>query len=184
MKNSRKKDPGFTAKQHHKKRAHAFLPKRITVLCMIILLPGLASAVERYSIDFADSHIRGFRDSEATLYLKKSFKAQYPWLRLRDYNLRKVVLVAKSKYGRGRAALRVGQERGEQFRVAGFPRDFRNHRRYSFDTVHLYNPSCSSHGRWQIRLNGNFIVREVVVVLEKKRAPRYRDREFWYYFRW
>ncbi len=146
------------------------------LLLLTVLMTAMASG-ERYVLDFNDSHIRGYRGDAATIYLKKSLKAQYPWLQISDLELKKVVLVAKSKRGHGGAELRVGKWTTDTYEVGGEPWLFQDDRRYTYDKIRFRNPSRDSSGPWQIKLRGNFKVKKVVVVVKER---RHRD----YYGHW
>lgn len=136
-------------------------------LLMVFLLPGAAMAVqERFVLDFNDRHIRGHRGEPGTIFLKKSLKEQYPWVQVSDLELKKVVMVAKSKRGRGAAGLRVGKWATDMYEVGGKPRSFNHRGRSSFDRLRFLNLSHNSRGPWQLGLQGNFIVRKIVLVVE------------------
>jgi hypothetical protein len=139
----------------------------LAALLMIFLVPVNAMASrERFVLDFNDSHIRGHKGEPATLFLKKSLKQLYPRAKISNMDLRKVVLFAKSKKGKGGASLRVGDRATSMYQVNGNPRSFKNERRASFDKVKFHNPSNNSKGPWQVDLDGNFIVRKVVIEVE------------------
>lgn len=152
------------------------------VLLMVIVWPFSAQAArERFVLDFDDAHIRGHQGEPVTIFLRKAFHEQYPRVELRDMDLQKVVLVAKSKRGKGRAHLRVGEWRTDSYAVAGRPVDFRDGRKITFDRVRFHNPSHGSYGPWQIDLQGNFIVRKVVLELDNYRYHhRYYGRKHHY----
>lgn len=155
------------------------------LLSILILscIPALAMAAkERFVLDFNDSHIRGHKGEAATIFLKRSLKEQYPWVRVSDLELKKVVLVAKSKKGRGGAGLRVGKWVSDLSEVGGSPKSFHDNGKNSFDRVKIWNPSHSSRGPWQLGLRGNVVVREIVLVVDNhKRRDRYSrwDRNRW-----
>lgn len=163
------------------KQQNRGVPKKMAVAFLMLALMALGSpftvqaARERYVLDFNDVQIRGNRGEPATIFLRKAFREQYPRVELADMDLRKVVLVAKSKRGKGGAQLRVGEWLTENYAVAGRSVDFRDRRKITFDKVQFHNPSVSSHGPWQIDLRGNFIVRKVVLELENY---RWRDRYY------
>ncbi|MGB3210195.1 MAG: hypothetical protein WBB19_05775 [Desulforhopalus sp.] len=154
----------------------------VAVLLMIFLVPiNTMASRERFVLDFNDSHITGQRGEPATLFLKRSLKQQYPWVKISNIELRRAVLVAKSKVGRGNAQLRVGNRVTEMNRVDGHPSSFRDRKGYSFDRVNFWNPSRDSRGPWQVDLKGNFIVRKVVLEVENYSRPQqyrgfYRDK--------
>jgi hypothetical protein len=145
------------------------------VISLALPMAAMASR-ERYVIDFNDSHIRGYQGEAATIFLKKSLKAQYPWVRIADLELEKVVLMAKSKKGRGGAGLRVGNWTTDMYRVAGDPQRFHNSGKHTFDRVRFWNPSKNSKGPWQIELKGNFIVRKIVLVVNDHNQRNYYGR--------
>lgn len=145
----------------------------IIVFITLLIIPSIASAArERYVLDFGDTFIRSYHKEPATIFLKRTLKEQYPGVNIRDMDLRKVVVVAKTKMGLGGAELRVGRNRTHNQQVYGNPRDFNDHRRYTFDRVRFRNPSKSSRGPWQIDLRGNFIVRKIVLVVDEHRDYR------------
>jgi len=149
----------------------------LALALMIFLVPINAMASrDRYVVDFDDSNIRGHKGQAATIFLKKSFKDQYPWVDLSNVDIRKVVLVAKSKKGRGGAQLRVGNRVTDMYQVAGSPHSFRDDRRYTFDRIHFRNPSGNSRGPWQIDLIGNLIVRKVVLEVDDRTWRRPHKR--------
>ncbi len=152
-------------------------------ILMLSCIPAWAMASqERFVLDFNDSHIRGHKGEAVTISLKKSLKEQYPWVQVSDLKLKTVVLVAKSKQGRGGAGLRVGKWATDMCEVGGRPRSFHNNDRSSFDRVKFCNPSHGSRGPWQIGLRGNFIVRKVVLIVDNHRKRDHysrRDRNRW-----
>lgn len=146
-------------------------------ILMLFCIPAWAMASqERFVLDFNDSHIRSHKGEAATIFLKKSLKEQYPWVQISDLKLKKVVLVAKSKKGRGRAGLRVGKWATDMYEVDGSPRSFHNGDRYTFARVKFWNPSHGSRGPWQIGLRGNFIVRKVVLIVDNHRKRDHYSR--------
>jgi hypothetical protein len=149
----------------------------LAAVLMIFLVPiDVMASRERFVLDFADSQIRGNRGEAATIFLRRSLRNQYPWADLSTMDLRRVVLVAKSRRGRGGASLRVGNNATGLYQVAGAPRDFSDDHRYTFDRVRFRNPSTDSRGPWQIDLRGNFIVRKVVLELEDHTWNRHNKR--------
>lgn len=147
----------------------------LIMLLLLLLSPLQASAGkgraerERFVLDFGDSHFRG----NPTLFLKRELLNQYPRINIADYRLRRVVLVAKTKVGHGSAQLRVGPEVSPHYRVDGAPRDFHSYHPRSFDRVRIRNPFHDSWGPWQLFLKGNFKVRKIVLVVEKRYREHY-----------
>lgn len=124
-----------------------------------------SAAAERIELDLHDAHFRGSN----TIHIKHELNRQYPYLGPRNLELKSVRLVAKTGHGRGWASLRVGPWFSERRRVLGNPRDFNHHRPRTFDLVDFYNDSYDSRGPWQLNLNGDFIVRKVVLTVERDR---------------
>lgn len=153
----------------------AIIRVMLIVLVLLLFSPLQAAAGkgkadrERFVLDFGDSHFRG----NPTLFLKRELLNQYPGINISDYRLRRVVLVAKTKKGQGSAQLRVGPELSPQYRVDGLPRAFHSHHPESFDRIRIRNPFRDSWGPWQLFLQGNFKVRKVVLVLERRHYAQY-----------
>ncbi len=147
-------------------------------LFLICLLPLQAMAhTDKLVLDFGDGHFRSGGGYSSTLFLKKALLEQYPGINISDYRLQRVVVVAKSKLGRGNVQLRVGPEVTDGYRVAGDPRGFFSDHPRSFDRVRINNPFGDSWGPWQLLLNGNFKVRKVVLIVEE-RHPRKHGRHY------
>ena len=134
----------------------------LLALSLLLSLEAFAYS-RRLRLNYNDVHMRG---RENTLFLKRKIKEQYPNIRLRQATLDKIILIAKTKFGRGTATLKVGPNLSAPNVVDGNPSDFFNPDRYTFDRVHIDNPSYSSRGPWQIKLRGNFIIRKVVVIVD------------------
>lgn len=157
----------------------------MAVFVLVLVGPGLAgtamAARDRIVLEYHDSHLRSDRGGPATLFLKKTLRDQYPWVEVEDLDLRRVVLVAKSRHGRGEAYLRVGHRMTETYPVHGRPNEFRDDRRRSFDRIQFTNPSHDSSGPWQIDLHGNFVVRQVVLeVADRPHRHRLPPRPYRY----
>jgi hypothetical protein len=167
-------------KQNNSEIVYHGLAFCILAVLVLLCLPLSAAAGndrqrERFILDFGDSHIRGQRGEAAPIFLKKALRRQHPWVNVSEYRLKKVVLVAKTKHGRGGAQLRVGPEVTGFYGVGGHPRSFNGNHRKSFDRVRIHNPFNQSWGPWQLLLRGNFKVRKVVLEVEKRRShPSYR----------
>jgi len=144
-------------------------------LLMVFLAPfNAVASSERYVLNFNDSQIRGHAGQPSTLLLKKSLKQQYPSANVSNMELRRVVLVAKSKMGRGGAQLRVANRATPTQKVDGHPRSFQKKQPRSFDRIGFRNPSNNSRGPWQVNLKGNLIVRKVVLEVQDHSRPRYQ----------
>jgi hypothetical protein len=154
------------------------LPMRVLLfaaLMMILLAPFNALAArQQFVLNFNDSQLSGDNRQPATLFLKKSLKQQYPWVKIDHMELRRVVLVAKSGIGQGGAQLRVGDRSTALHQVYGHPATFRDYRPYTFDRISFSNPAWNSDGPWHVDLRGNFIVRQVIVEVENHPRPHYK----------
>jgi hypothetical protein len=117
-------------------------------------------------------HLRG----QNTIKLKQELKMQYPGINPKMLKLKSVKLVAKSKQGRGKATLVVGQDQSYPEIIGGDPYDFHDSARYTYDKVMMTNPSYDSQGKWQVHLKGNIKVKKVVLIVSKKRQQQ-RDQK-------
>jgi hypothetical protein len=109
-------------------------------------------------------HLRG----QNIIKLKQELKMQYPGINPKMLKLKAVKLVAKSKQGRGKATLVVGQDQSYQEIIGGDPYDFHDNSGYTFDKIKMFNPSYDSQGKWQVHLKGNIKVKKVVLIVKKK----------------
>ncbi len=128
---------------------------------------------QSFVLDFNDSRMRGHRGEPAVLFLKKELLRQYPGTDVTDLRLRKVVLVAKTRAGKGVAQLRVGPEVSGMHQVAGYPPDFHSRSKHSYGRTYIGNPFPPSWGPWQLHLRGHFKVRKVVLEVEQRHRPQY-----------
>lgn len=128
---------------------------------------------ERFVLDFDNSYFLGKHGGGSTLHLKRVFKQQYPGVDVSDYRLKKLVLLAKTKFGKGEAQLRVGPEVSDVYRVNGRPNRFHDDRKKTFDKVKISNPYSGSWGPWQLQLRGIFKISKVVLVAEKRKRHHY-----------
>ncbi len=108
---------------------------------------------------------------QSKLFLKQELQRQHG-IRVQNFKLNKVRLVAKSRNGNGRAKLVMGQDQTQMKYINGHPQDFHYNDRDTWDRVNFRNPSYNSRGNWQIHMRGNIKVKRVVVWLERKRRPR------------
>ncbi len=123
---------------------------------------------QRVTLNFRGRIFHG----QGTLMLQREIQMQRPGINLRDFELRSVTLVAKSRHGMGRATLRVGHQTSMDQILRGNPYDFMSEAPYTYDTVRFNSPAYSSSmGPWQILLRGNIKVRRVDVVLVRKFGP-------------
>ena len=117
---------------------------------------------QKIQIEFMGQQMRG----QNTIFLKREIKKSNFNINLMGAKIVAVKLVAKTKMGRGTAALKVGHSVGYPQIIQGRPYDFHYDDKFSYDKVKLFNPSRSSQGPWQILLKGNFKIKKVVVIIE------------------
>lgn len=173
-------NPGVRSSKKHNTSEIVSRSLACCILAVLVLLclplnaaAGNGGQRERFILNFGDSHIRGQRGGVAPIFLKKALHRQHPWVNVSEYRLKKVVLVAKTKHGQGGAQLRVGPKVTGFQGVGGHPRGFHRNHPKSFDRVRIHNPFNQSWGPWQLLLKGNFKVRKVALVVEKRRSHRY-----------
>ena len=102
---------------------------------------------------------------ESTIFLKRELKNM--GYKVRNKKLRKVVLVAKSKRGRGQAELMIGQNYKPAKTIAmaqdGF--GFQSDRPASYNRI-KWRAQGNTQGPWQIHMRGRIKVKAVIVVLQ------------------
>lgn len=140
--------------------------KKLLVGFMVMMSAMATQAAERFPIRFGGEQMQGSN----TIMLRQELRREHG-IRAADYELKKVILVAKTQAGRGTALLSVGGRNTYDQTVAGTPRDFRSDDPRTFEEIEFFNPrrDGSSEGEWQIHLQGNFKIKRVVLVLEEKR---------------
>lgn len=158
------------------------MKSRLTVLLMLFiscsLFPrALYANQERLVLKYHDSHFQGGRGNPARVNVKEALRSQFPGLRVKKLSLKKVIVMAKSRHGRGTVSLGVGQQQTRSYQVGGTPHGFNNGGKQSFDKIMIANPSGGSHGQWNLFLHGNLVVRKVVVVAERHhfQGEQWRD---------
>ena len=103
----------------------------------------------------------------STIALKQEIKARYPHLDIQNLKLDGVMLMAKSKHGKGEATLIVGQVASYPVHIGGRTADFHIDSMKSFTRVQISSPSLSSQGAWQIETKGNVKVKAIIALVTK-----------------
>ncbi len=119
---------------------------------------------QRLTIDFHGQVFQG----QSTIFLKKEIQKMHPRINFQKWDLKRVVLHAKSARGFGEAYLKVGRNESRIETIDGNRFDFRgpgNYHRVVFPAP------GQDQGKWQIHMQGRIKVDRVVVVAQKK-APR------------
>ncbi|MCB0309278.1 MAG: hypothetical protein KDD50_05235 [Bdellovibrionales bacterium] len=124
---------------------------------------------ERFIIDMRDEVYRG----RSTVGLKALIQRQYGRVNLEDMELQGVQLMAKSAAGRGSAALYVGGRYQDQATIDGRRGDFENDARWTFNPSNLRSfERGDRQGRWELELNGNVKIRQIIVMANELRDRR------------
>lgn len=173
------------SKKTQKKKGR-FTPAVLVALTCLFLLPAVASAERlRLQIDMGDQVFQAGRNRTAVLPLQRLLRQQYPGIKLKKMELKRVVLVAKSKGGHGLANLRVGNKVSRERSINGQPQDFNRRSAATFDKVRFFNPAGRGYGKWQLQLKGKVKVRKIIVVAEDHRrgsrpgtTPHYFELSF------
>lgn len=115
------------------------------------------------SLDLRDQVFRG----QQVIPLKQIIRRQYPRLNMRDLTLKRVVLLAKSRGGRGQASLFAGGETSFSETIPGNPNEFDSNRPRSFYRVALRASQSrrGPQGPWQVNLRGNNKISAIKVVV-------------------
>lgn len=146
----------------------------MTVLMMVLAftsaarpirpLPQLPSEPQQFEIDFYDQVFT--RDS--TIFLKQELKKLRPRMNFENWDLKRVVLVAKSARGFGEAYLQIGRDQSRIETVDGNHFDFQSNGNYHRIPFRSPGPDA---GKWQLHMKGRIKVKKVLVVAQRK-APR------------
>ncbi|WP_163337697.1 hypothetical protein [Desulfopila sp. IMCC35008] len=139
------------------------------LVALSFFVPTLASAeAERLILKYKDRHIQSKNHQVQALYLKRELKQRYPQLNLNQYRLVRTVVMAKSKKGKGTIQLRVRNNYSRKHKVHGPPQGFGNSAKFTYDKIEIGNPAHRSDGPWQLLFTGNFKLRKVLLVVERK----------------
>ncbi|MCF8058989.1 MAG: hypothetical protein K9K67_06820 [Bacteriovoracaceae bacterium] len=138
----------------------------LTALAMMMALSVSANLGqnERVEINYGGQVFQG----QNTLFLKKEVTKLYPRINFQNWDLKRVVLVAKSARGFGEAYLKVGRDESRIETIDGNRFDFNDPG--NFDRI-PFVASGPDNGVWQIHLKGRIKVKKVALILQKK-APR------------
>lgn len=150
-----------------------------TLFMLIVLLFPLtvsAQLTERVMLDFKDEPVYTTKSSSIIINLKQELRKQYPHLVPDERQLQKVILTAKSKFGKGTVQLQVNRVEHNHQTIPGSEYQFTNPARHTFAKTHLTNRADSSKGVWRLIFSGNFVVRKATLVMVPyQQAPYYSD---------
>jgi len=122
--------------------------------------------VKRITLQKHGEEFRGMN----TIRLKGELKRQRPNLRLRDFNLKKVIVMAKSFRGRGSMDLVIDGMQVSSSNVPGFPRGYDARDMRSYKRLVLKPRGQDTTGKWQLDLRGKIKIDSLTLVLEPKRV--------------
>lgn len=153
------------------------MKRTLHILSLLVALsffvPTLASAeAERLILKYKDRHIQSKNHQVQTLYLKRELKQRYPQLNLDQFRLVRTVVMAKSKKGKGTIQLRIKDNYSRKHRVQGTPQGFSKSAKFNYDKVEIGTPTHRSDGPWQLLFAGNFKLKKVLLVVERKDRNR------------
>lgn len=141
----------------------------VTALVMMMALTAQArpgrGENQRLEIDFGGQLFRG----ESTIFLKQEIQRKHPRINFNKWDLKRVVLVAKSARGFGEAYLQTGREQSRVETVDGNRSDFQS--RGNYHRIPFPAPGQDK-GKWQIHMKGRIKVKKVIVVAQKKQPRR------------
>ncbi|MCJ8276924.1 MAG: hypothetical protein HRT44_10955 [Bdellovibrionales bacterium] len=141
---------------------------KLLIGVILSLMTTVAMAGEFYVIEM-DNVLLKSNQGDDTIKLKQELRSQYSGLKLKKSDLLSVVLVAKSRAGKGKVRLAVGGVESAAQTVLGSQQQWNSKKQKSFDRILLENDTNSSQGAWQLRLRGNFKVHQIVVEIAKKK---------------
>lgn len=116
-------------------------------------------------LEMYNEHLRG----QNSIGIKRLIRQQYGDVGLRNKVIKKVVLFAKSKKGRGGASLDVGGSSSYEEVIPGSPYSFHDSSKHTYYRVVLHNPSYNSNGRVRVNLRGNIKIDKIVVKFQNSR---------------
>ena len=136
----------------------------VVAMMMTLMVSARAQQNQRLEIEYGGQIFKG----QSVLFLKQEITKKHPRINFKKWDLKRVVLVAKSARGFGEAHLKVGRDESRIETIDGNRPDFRNQGNYHRISFRSPGPD---QGKWQIHLKGNIKVKKVIIVAQKK-APR------------
>jgi hypothetical protein len=141
----------------------------ITAIAVVASLSTLAQRGQNQQIELSMNE-KTFQ-GQSTIFLKQEIKKQYPRVNVERWDLQRVVLVAKSAKGNGKAFLQVGSFDSRIEQIDGNRFDFQN--RGGFHRIRFEAPRLDN-GNWQIHLRGKIKVRKVILVAKRDQPQNRR----------
>ncbi|MEM7645471.1 MAG: hypothetical protein AAF203_01065 [Pseudomonadota bacterium] len=135
--------------------------KSIAIFLITVLMSATGFAGDFYVLEMDNIQMKAGQGDD-TIRIKRLMRQQHSGVDVRSSDLLSVMMVAKTRRGRGSAQLVVGQGSSAAENFGGTPADFQSHGETTFDR-HLFVNKGDSAGKWQMKLKGNFIVSQIVV---------------------
>jgi len=95
--------------------------------------------------------------------LKLLLKSQFPNVQLNNTRLNEIEVLAKSRQGRGKIALRVGNAISEPHQIPGTIDKFKSTDGDTFRRITIINRASENSGNWQLFIGGYIRIREIVL---------------------
>lgn len=141
----------------------------ITILALVTALTTQArpdrNGNQQLEIDFGGQLFQG----QSTIYLKQEIRRKHPRINFDKWDLKRVVLVAKSARGFGEAYLQTGRQQSRVETVDGNRYDFQN--RGNYHRIAFRAPGQDK-GHWQLHMQGRIKVNKVIIVAKNKQPRR------------
>jgi len=139
----------------------------ITLITIVASLSTMAQRGRNQQIELNMGN-QAFR-GQSTIFLKKEIKKQFPRIQFENWDLQRVVLVAKSRGGRAQAFLQVGRFNSRVEFIDGNRFDFNN--RGGFHRIPFEAPRRDN-GNWQIELQGQVKVNKIIIMATRDQPRR------------
>tara|TARA_Y100000780_G_scaffold231096_1_gene255053 strand:- start:28151 stop:28825 length:675 start_codon:yes stop_codon:yes gene_type:complete len=138
--------------------------KKVVTSAVALMTLSISAAPQKKSVVLQFDH-QQFK-KQSVIKLKQEVKKVHPKMDLTKWNLKKVVLRAKSKRGKAEAFLKIGPSVSAVEAIEGNQFDFQSNRAYHPITFQTFGDNDK--GVWQIHMKGNIKVKQAKLVLQKK----------------
>ena len=137
---------------------------RLLVSLIIGLFTSSAMAGDFFLLEMGDVVLKSNKGQD-TIRLKRELRDQYG-NHFRGAELLSVMMVAKTAAGKGKAQLVVGPHASAKQVVGGSRPQWTQDTQANFDRVLFQSPTDKAKGKWQIHLQGNFKVHQIMVEVD------------------
>ncbi|GIL16403.1 MAG: hypothetical protein BroJett040_01540 [Oligoflexia bacterium] len=115
---------------------------------------------ESVELRFNGYEVRG----DMTLHLRQELSRQQPYFDQQSFDIERVVLIAKSEFGRAEAQVEIAGVRSEVRMVDGRREWFYSPDPRTYFSIDFYNPGRISQGAWMVHLRGHVMVDRVILI--------------------